>query len=121
MIKVTTRTTEEIDAAFADVFKAIQPLPTAKALTQEDRLAPYRKAVLKQRRRGLSWRQIAQGMTDPRIGEHVSDKLLRRVFGAADPAARDGSKPGASAEAPTEVKPPVRHLILDPLTGQRIS
>ncbi len=107
-LHVTTKSPGEIAAEFAAVFKAIKPMPSV-AVTQADRLAPYRRNILKQRRRGLTWRQIADGMADPRINEKVTEKVLRQLFGAKE-------KP-----ANVSPKPPVEHLILDPLTGLRIT
>ena len=111
IIHVTTRTPDQIASAFSAVFKDIAPIVPAKPVTQEDRLAPYRKEVLKQRRRGLNWKQIAAGMADPRIGEVTSAATLKRVFGTRVPA-----RPAA----PVPVGPPP-HFVLDPLTNQPIS
>lgn len=80
-IKVTTKTSEQIAVDFEAVFSGIKPAQKSKPVTQADRLAPYRKAILKQRRRGLTWKQIAEAMADPRIDEKVTEKLLIRIFG----------------------------------------
>ncbi len=116
-IQVTTKTSEQIAADFAVVFGAIKPVTPPKPLTQADRLAPYKKAILKQRRRGLSWRQIADGMADPRINEPVTEKLLRIVFGAKEKSAKAPAKTAAAAVPATPAKPARQRLILDPLTG----
>ncbi len=86
-ITITTKTPAQIVADFATVFKAIQPVAAAKPVTQADRLAPYRTVILKQRRRGLTWAQIATGMSQAPISEPVTEKLLKRIFGTkAKPA-----------------------------------
>jgi hypothetical protein len=123
-IKVTTKTSDEIDAAFAAVAKDMKPFQKARRLTQADRLAPYRKAIMKQRRRGLTWKQIVAIMADPRVGENVSERLLIAVFGTPKSA---GSSPLVllnsipPAPAVVSAKPPRQRLILDPLTGEQIS
>lgn len=100
-LKITTKTPAEITAAFDAVFKAMQP--EAKPLTQADRLEPYRKQIMKQRRRGLSWRLIAQGMADPRIDEKVSYKTLMNVFGPAEKkAAAAAANAAPKAASPTQ-------------------
>ena len=96
MLQVTTKTSDQIEAAFAAVFSAIEPSQARRPVTQADRLAPYRKAIMRQRRRGLTWKQIAAAMADPRINEPVTEKLLRKVFGGQ----------GKSAQAPTPTLPP---------------
>jgi hypothetical protein len=68
---------------------------------------------MKLRRRGVSWRNIAAGMANPRIGEKVSDKLLKKIFGAAE-------KPTATRPAPPSDGMEDR-LVLDPLTGQEVT
>lgn len=105
-IKITTKSSDEIMTAFTAVFKERKPR-SVKTRTQADRLAPYRKAVMQQRRRGFEWDEIAAGMADPRIGEKVSPKTLKEVF---DP------KPKPAAAGPAN--PPSRRVILDPATGQ---
>jgi hypothetical protein len=95
-IKITTKTSEEIAVDFEAVFSGIKPAQKSKPKTQADRLAPYRKAIAKQRRRGLSWKQIADAMADPRIDEKVTERLLIRVFGQGKKAAQ---KPLPSAPA----------------------
>ncbi len=99
-VKITTKTPAEITAAFDAVFKAMEP--DRKPLTQADRLEPYRKQIMKQRRRGLSWRMIAQGMADPRIDEKVSYKTLMNVFGPAEKAAAAAAIPAPKAASPTQ-------------------
>lgn len=123
-IKVTTKTSAQIAADFAVAFKDIKPIPVAKPLTQKDRLAPYRKEIRRQRRRGLSWTQIAEVMGRPPISEKVSDRLLKAVFGAAKTPA-PGAVPAAPAPAAAPVamapKPARVRLVLDPLTGQPVT
>jgi hypothetical protein len=109
-IKVTTKTPDEILSVFDDLAKDVKPELRAKQLTQADRLAPYRKAIMKHRRRGLSWKQIAAIMANPRLGEKVSEQLLKKVFG-----------PPPKPVVPVPPKPPRPHLVLDPITGLRIS
>jgi hypothetical protein len=132
MIKETTQTKEEIMALLDDVCKNILPARATGSTTAE-RLAPYRAAVMKQRRRGLSWKQIAQALRDPRIGLKISDKVLIKVFGGKTsttpnaPIAPASTTSKTTPSAPTgttsttPVRPPRAHLIIDPATGQRIS
>jgi hypothetical protein len=111
-IKVTTKTSAQIAAAFADVFKDVKSDAQPKPATQKDRLAPYAKQIMKLRRRGLSWKQIAAGMADPRIGEKVNERILRKVLGEA---------PKADAATSSAPKPPVQRAAIDPLTGQTVT
>ena len=107
-IKITTKTPEQIMAEFETAFRDVRPIPTARPLTQADRLAPYRAAIVRQRRRRLTWRQIAEVMSGPVINEKVSEQLLREVF---DP----------KAKAPAAVYHPAPdRMALDPLTGQTV-
>jgi hypothetical protein len=115
-LKITTKTSEQIAAEFAATFKDIKPVPPAKPVTQEDRLAPYRKEILKQRRRGLTWKQIADGMSRPPISESVSERTLKAMFEAKKDAAPVVAPAGTSPVA----KPPRARLILDPLTGKPV-
>ena len=130
-IKITTKTPEQISAAFAAAVKDYE----AKRPSQATRLEPYRTEVMKLRRRGYTWKQVAQIMSDPQIGEKASVKLLVKVFGGRSDASASGdaTRPGtgaatapkavpatAPAAAPASV-PARRHLVLDPLTGQRVS
>ena len=108
-IQVTTKTPAEIAAAFKAVFKDRIPAAKAKALTQADRLAPYRKAVMQAREQGFNWKEIADGMADPRIAEKVTGKLLYKVFGTA------AKTNGAPA------KPASQRVVMDPKTGLPIS
>lgn len=114
--QITTKTSEQIDAAFEAVFKDIQPPAAAVPVTLENRLEPYRKAIRNQRRRGLTWEQIAQGMGDPKIDETVSARTLRRIFGGKEKAGKRARKP--AAPKPKKVKPPKPRLIRDPKTGK---
>lgn len=123
-LPVTTKTSKEIATDFATVFKQFKPRPADAGPTPEERLAPYRRQILKLRRWGVPWKKIAAGMRDPRIGETVSDKLLRTLFGAAEASA--GAPTPATSGAPAPASPPTparpaRHrLVLDPLTGQPV-
>jgi hypothetical protein len=106
-LKVTKKTSDQITTDFAVAFKEIKPIP-ATPVTQADRLEPYRKEIMKQRRRGLTWQQIAMGMAHPAVNEKVSSRLLMRLFGVRE------STPQA------EYKPAADRLVLDPLTGQPV-
>ena len=103
--KVTTKTQKEISSAFAAVFKDVKPALAPKPVSQEESLEPYRSAVEKQRERGMDWDQIAMGMADPRIGEKVSAKALKRMF-------------GRPKKTPENVQP--KRLVFDPATGQPV-
>ncbi len=108
-LTVTTKTKAQIKAEFAQAFKNIQPLKTGP-VTQKDRLEPYREQIMQQRRRGLNWRQIAEGMAPPPINEVVSEKLLRAVFGHDE-----------ASVIPIPAQPaPLRRMVLDPVTGQPV-
>jgi hypothetical protein len=104
-IQITTKTGDQIAADFDAVFKTIKPIPPARPVTQADRLAPYRKAILKQRRRGLDWKQIATGMAQPPILEKVSAKALKQLFGGQDDVTLTDRK--ATRLAPTSTSPNV--------------
>lgn len=132
-ITITTKSPEQIAAAFATVYGEFKVREAARNPTQADRLAPYRAEIVKLRRRGLSWTQVAQIMADPRIGEKVSAKLLANIFGetSATPASKPAAVPTrgpVAAPAPASVAAPLpapaparpRHLIIDPLTGRRL-
>jgi hypothetical protein len=106
-LRVTTKSGQEITADFAVAFENIAPIP-AKPVTQSERLEPYRKEIMKQRRRGLTWQQIALGMSHPRVNEKVTPRLLMRLFGAPKPVVPEGYKPAAD------------RLVLDPLTGKPV-
>jgi hypothetical protein len=136
-ITITTKTSEQIDAEFEVVFSRVQPPAVFKPLTQADRLEPYRKAVMKQRGRGLTWKQIATGMGERPISEKFTEKALKKAFGGKrkrvkkaasptpksarlflDPVTRQPVTPKAPAPKP---KPAKEHLILDPVTGERVT
>lgn len=102
-LQVTTKPRVQIAAEFAAVFKDIKPIEVAKPVTQAERLAPYRSHILKQRRRGLTWKQIAEGMSGPIINEKVSFKLLRRLFGGIEAPAKSTVRPSNSAAKPGPV------------------
>jgi hypothetical protein len=81
MKTVTTKSKQQIAADFLTIFQNVKSMTKAKPVTPQDRMKPYRKEILKLRRRGLSWKQIARGMRQPPINERVSTKLLSSVFG----------------------------------------
>lgn len=119
---VTTKTFKQLAAEFATVFKNIHPDGAPKPATQAERLAPYRPHILKERQRGLSWKQIADGMADPRIDVKVSERVLRMYFGKDDlaggaTAATTGTPAsGAASTTPAATKPVSQRVVLDPLT-----
>lgn len=115
--QITTKTPEEIAAEFEATFKDIVP-PTP--ITMEMRFEPYRDAIMKQRDRGLTWPQIAKGMSGPIIGEKVSAWQLIGLFGGKK--ARKGKK-AAKAKRPKTPKPPKQakaHLVKDVQTGKPV-
>lgn len=130
-IKITTKTPEQIGAAFAAAVKDYE----AKRPSQATRLEPYRTEIMKLRRRGYTWKQVAQIMGDPQIGEKVSVKLLVKVFGGRTDASASGDAarpetgaasvpkavPAATPAAAPASVPARRHLVLDPAKGQRIT
>jgi hypothetical protein len=82
-LTITTKSTEQIAADFDAVFGEM--IPTwGDTPTLELRMKPYRKQILKLRRRGLSWNQIAAGMGKPPIDEKISSKTLRTLFGESE-------------------------------------
>jgi hypothetical protein len=83
---IPARTPEQIDADFAEAFKDIHPIVPAKPLSWSERLKPYKKAIMKQRKRGLRWSQISEGMARKPVLLKVSEKILRATFGATDTA-----------------------------------
>jgi hypothetical protein len=87
-LTITTKSTEQIAAAFDAVFGEMTPGWGDKP-TLEQRMKPYRKQILKLRRRGLSWNQIAAGMGKPPIDEKVSSKTLRTLFGESEKKPED--------------------------------
>ena len=115
-LQVTTKTSAQIDADFEVVFKDFEPPEAPHIVTQKEWLAPYRKAILRQRRRGLTWDQIAAGMAKTPIGEQVTARILAKVIGGkaktrkttrkrakkATPAARPKPVPAASKRPPPQ-------------------
>lgn len=71
---------EQIHAAFSAVFKEITPTREAKVSAAE-RLEPFRGDVVRLRKQGYSWKQIANGMHDPRIGIKTAGSTLKLLFG----------------------------------------
>jgi hypothetical protein len=121
VLKVTTKTSDQIAAGFTAVFNEMNPAEAVQRVTQEQRLKPYRTQVLKERRRGFTWKQIAAGMRDPRIGETVSAKVLKAMFGGEKTAPKPAVKRAPKAKEKPAPKAPKEHLILDPVTGERIT
>jgi hypothetical protein len=80
---VTTKSPEQINADFEAIFKNMFPT-WGESPTLEQRMKPYRKQILKLRKRGLSWNQIATGMEQPPINEKISSKTLRLLFGKTE-------------------------------------
>jgi hypothetical protein len=80
---VTTKSPEQIEADFDAIFKEMSPA-RGEAPTLEQRMKPYRKQILKLRKRGLSWNQIATGMGQPPVNEKISSKTLRALFGETE-------------------------------------
>ncbi len=78
---LTTKTYHQLAAEFATAFKHVMPADSPRPVSLAESLQPYRPHILKQRRRGLTWKQIADGMATPSIGVTVSYKLLNRLFG----------------------------------------
>jgi hypothetical protein len=91
-IKITTKNSEQIATAFAAASNDVRPIPDPKKITQTDRLAPYRKEIIKLRRRGFQWSQIVQIMAHPAIDEKVSVRLLIKVFGDKPAVPRKGTR-----------------------------
>jgi hypothetical protein len=100
MKTVTTKSSKQITADFLTIFQNVKSNTEAKPVTPQDRMKPYRKEILKLRRRGLSWKQIARGMRQPPINERVSTKLLSAVFGAAQQPAAKTTRPIPDSPTP---------------------
>jgi hypothetical protein len=114
---VTTKTKTEIAAEFAQSFKGLIPEEAPQKLTPEQRLAPYKTQVLRMRRKGFSWRQIATQMCQAPINEKVTALQLKRVFGGKVPRSKAPAKPRK-----TKVKKkPLPRLVLDRATGLPIT
>ncbi|MGN6589632.1 MAG: hypothetical protein ACTHKE_05010, partial [Sphingomicrobium sp.] len=71
---------DQIHAAFNAVFKEITPTKEAK-VSAAQRLEPFRGDVVRLRKQGYSWKQIANGMHDPRIGIKTAGSTLKLLFG----------------------------------------
>lgn len=99
---ITTKTPEQIAAEFAAAFAGVEPSESVKPLTQKARLEPYRVHIMRQRRRGLTWQQIAERMSLPPINEPVTWRLLQRVFGGTNGGSKRPTKSasGASTASP---------------------
>lgn len=74
------KSSDQITSAFDAVFKPITPAEQNR-VSAKQRLAPYRTQVQALRKRGYSWKQIAAGMKDPKIGEKTSPLTLKQLFG----------------------------------------
>src|SRR6185369_5424521 len=116
----TTKSEGEIEAEFELAFRGIEPATGSAAATMEERLEPYRTAILKQHDRGLTWKQIAITMSGPIINVKVSERTLMRVFGGKAKKRRKKAakrvakprpvvKPAAKPVAPLP-PPPVRSV-----------
>jgi hypothetical protein len=106
-LTVTTKSAAQIDAEFEALFRNVKPIEAAKPVTQAQRLAPYRKAIMKQRRRGLTWQQIADTMRQPPIAEPVPARVLRELFERREkPVLNLFSTPASRAPNPTPAPAP---------------
>jgi hypothetical protein len=114
---ITTKTKSEIAAEFAQSFKDLTPEEAPKKITEEQRLAPYKTQVLKMRRKGFSWQQIATQMSEAPINEKVRAIQLKRVFGGAVARSKAPTKPRKLKVK----KKPLPRLVLDRATGLPIT
>lgn len=78
---VTTKTSAQIAADFDAVFASIKPLPKTRPGSLATRLAPHRQTILRHRRRGLTWTEIAAWMAGADPHEKVTAKTLQKLFG----------------------------------------
>jgi hypothetical protein len=109
--QVTTKSSKQIATDFAAVFERLCAELVSAKPAMADQMKPYRKHILKLRRLGLSWNQIATGMGQAPINEKVSGKTLRRLFGDANPTALQSQSPPSvpdpqAAPSPTPPVPP---------------
>ena len=102
---VTKKTYRDLAAEFAAAFKDVQPIAAPKPVTYAEAMEPYRPHVLKQRQRGLTWKQIATGMSGPAINVKVSATSLRKLFGADDSARKTVSESSDLPATPTPLPP----------------
>ncbi|HVU31793.1 MAG TPA: hypothetical protein VHE61_00065 [Opitutaceae bacterium] len=105
-ITTVSKTNEQIVAEFAAAFQGVKPDRREADL---ERLVPYRAEIGKLRRRGLTWKQIADGMRRPPINVAVTEQLLKSVFA---PAPKPVPAPASLAAG---LRP--ARLVLDPATG----
>lgn len=102
---VTKKTYRDLAAEFAAAFKDVKPIAAPKPVTFAEAMEPYRPHVLKQRQRGLTWQQIATGMSGPAINVKVSATSLRKLFGADDPAGKPAPETFAPSATPAPLPP----------------
>lgn len=102
---VTKKTYKALAAEFATAFKDVKPEAVPKPVTLAEAMAPYRPHVLKQRQRGLTWKQIATAMSGPAINVKVSATSLRKLFGDDDPAQKAASAASVAAPSPAPFAP----------------
>ncbi len=69
----------ELIAAFESGFMGLTPTELPKASLAQ-RLEPLRECILERRKRGFSWKQIAQVLRQPKIGLIASPVTLRKLF-----------------------------------------
>lgn len=117
---LATANTLPSESAFETVCQEMTPDGSERLARQAERLAPYRKVIMKQRGRGLSWKQLAQALGDPRVNVKVTANLLEELYGPKDkkpspatpkaPAKKAAPKPRAAAPAkpaaPAPAAPP---------------
>jgi hypothetical protein len=88
------------DAEDPPIFADIGPPRDPREQTQAYRLTPYRKAIMKQRRRGLTWKQIAAAMADPKLGAKGTRKAApadARRNASARPSGHSSGHPAATS------------------------
>jgi hypothetical protein len=117
--RITSKSPEQIDAEFESAFKALKFRAVAGP-TEADWLAPYRKAIMRQRKRGASWKQIAEIMCQPPINEKVTEQLLKKVFARKQASAAEGVASATASPKGAPALPPDDRYVLDPLTGRQI-
>ncbi len=102
---VTKKTYKALAAEFAIAFKDVKPVAAPKPATFAEAMEPYRPHVLKQRQRGLTWKQIATGMSGPAINVTVSASGLRKLFGDDDPTRKPAPAASDSIPSPAPFTP----------------
>ncbi|HVU34505.1 MAG TPA: hypothetical protein VHE61_13805 [Opitutaceae bacterium] len=79
-MRTVTKPRDQIAAEFAAVFQGMKP---DRLAVETERLAPYRAEISKLRKRRLTWKQIADGMSRPPISVPVTERLLKSIFAPA--------------------------------------